>query len=135
MEKVVKLFIASFVTLIFFNLIAYIIGLSGIFLTPIGIIGLVLTVVAIGILASLIPLVNGTSFTWVLTLVMMIALLFSVNIPFGVWTLPVGLGLCSNLMNMFPVDLTNPLFAGYLFFLTIGSLGIIGAISATSSGS
>lgn len=124
-----KIFISCMVTLVLFNFVFYVSGLNADLLSAGSLIGFFLTLGAIAVVVSVIPLLNGGSvLQWFSSSLIMIGLFYSVNLSVLTYNVPIGIGLASNITNMFSSDMTALSFMPFLFFTAVGLIGIISGI-------
>lgn len=91
----------------------------------------IVTVIGLAIVLAMIPLTAGnTSIKWVFSIVFLIGIFAEINI-YGLHL--GGLGMATNLMKLFPDNVNESMFIGWLFFAMLGLLGFIGGIMAISS--
>jgi len=103
------------------------------------VIGLVITLGIIAVLISLIPLTSGSSAVkWFISTILVTCLLFSYSFTLDLIVFKrdvnVGIGLCGNLMGLFSSSVENITFMPYLFFLSIGLLGLISGVITLGGG-
>ncbi len=118
--------------LILFNFIAFLLGFNPSFFNPLSLIANFVVIGGLIALTALIPLINGGSsqITWIGKVGLMISILFSVNII----GFNLGLGLCSNLMNLGVADINNILCLPYYFFLGLGIMALISGVMSLGGG-
>ena len=130
-----KIFLSSVVTLLFFNIAFYIIGLNETLLSAGSIIGYFITLSVIAVIISIIPTTSaGSTITWLMRVVIIVSIIYSVSFNVLTYSLSVGVGLCTQLTNMFSSSVNSLEFIGWLFFTIIGIVGTISGIIAMSGG-
>lgn len=118
------------------NLATMFLGFNEFLLTSSSIISVIITVGLVAVGISLLPLTSGGSTArWLLSLILMVSLLFSVSFDIVTWHVQIGIGLCTNIMNLIPdgSNPTVPQFFLWICLLFVGILGVISAITSTAS--
>lgn len=130
-----KIFLSCLTTLILFNALFFITGYNTSIISYESILGVFLTLGGIAILISLIPTTSASgTIKWFMAIIIMTSIMYSITFTVLTYNLTVGIGLASNLTNMFSGDLNSLSFMPWLFFMVIGLIGLISGIMATSGG-
>lgn len=130
-----KIFLSSIITLLVFNIAFFITGYNDTLLSATSIIGYFLTLAVIAVVISIIPTTSaGSTITWLMRVVMVVSIIYSVSFNVLTYTLTVGVGLCSKLTNMFSSNVNNIGFIGWLFFMIIGLVGTVSGLLSMSGG-
>lgn len=131
-----KIFISSILTLAVFNIAFYIVGLNETLFSYGSIIGYFITLGVIAVGISIIPTTSaGSTITWLMRVVIVVSIIYSISFNVLTYTISVGMGLCTQLTNMFSSDINNITFIGWVFFTIIGLVGTISGIVSMSGGS
>ena len=130
-----KIFMGVFVTLLIANVTTFLAGITTNYLSFNNIISTFITIALIVVILAMIPFTQGGFILkWIAGIVVIISILFSINIG-GILGINLGLGLASNLMNLFPSNPNEPMFIGYLFFLMLGVIALVdGTLTVSGSG-
>lgn len=131
-----KVFLLCIMTLIFFNLLFWILGLNYEFITITSIISIFLVLGGIAIVVAIIPTTNaGGAVLWLMSMVIMAGLFYKVQVGILQYNIQVGIGLSTNLANMFSTNINELAFLPYIFFQLLGLGGVIsGMVLVASSG-
>jgi hypothetical protein len=126
-----KLFLSCLVALVFFNIVFFIMGLYGTLFSSSTVIGMIIALGLIAVGASVVPTVSVSgAITWFMAIVMTMSILYSFSFQVLSYPISYGLGLCSNLANMFSGDLSSIGFLPWLFFNSIGLIGLVSGVLA-----
>ncbi len=127
-------------TLAFFNLIFYLTGLMTSFIDVSGLIATFLLLGVVIVIVSFIPTTSaGGSIRWFLSAIIITSIIFKIG-PYTILEIPrveipqIGIGLCTNIMDIFGLDFNSFNFIPYLGFLFLGMIGLISGIMAMNSG-
>jgi len=124
-----KIFLGCLVTLILFNMIFFIAGLYGTLFTSSNVIGMIIALGLIAVGASVVPTVNVTgAIKWFMALTIVMSLLYSYQFSVLSYPISYGLGLCTNLTNLYSGDLSTIGFMPWLFFNGVGLVGLISGV-------
>jgi hypothetical protein len=124
-----KVFVSCIIVLLLFNFIFYVSGYNPDLLSVGSIIGIFVTLGGIAVIVSFIPTVSaGGTVQWFATSLIMVGLFYSVSFQVLSYNVHIGLGLASNITNMFSADMGTIAFMPFLFFTAIGLIGIISGI-------
>ncbi len=134
-----KIFVSCLIALVLFNFIFYVSGLNPDLLSAESLIGIFIALALIAVIASIIPTVSaGGTVSWFLWTAIMAGLFYSVSfdIQLGIFSrhIIIGFGLASHLTEMFVGDINNVSFIPWLFFTTIGLIGVISGIVMAGGG-
>jgi hypothetical protein len=130
-----KIFLGALVTLILFNMVFFIAGLYGTLFTSSNVIGMVIALGLITVGASIVPTVNVTgAIKWFMALTIVMSLLYSFQFTVLSYPISYGLGLCSNLSNLYSGDLSTIGFLPWLFFNSVGLVGLISGVMTIGGG-
>jgi hypothetical protein len=131
-----KIFISCLITLILFNVVFYILGISSYLLSWNVIFGLFTTLGIIAVVVSVLPVVDSESAAqWFVSVVFVVALMFSVQLNILTYSFPVGLGLATHVIEVFDSDPNTLAFLPWLFFTGIGLIGTLtGILTMAGSG-
>lgn len=129
-----KVFAGSLFTLILFNMVFYLSGYSPSILNAGQLLGTFITIGLIAIGIALIPFTTSSSTVrWFMSIVIVISLIYSVSFNILTWNVTIGVGLSTNLANMFPSSTSSIAFMPWLFFTFLGLLGLVSGIVAIST--
>jgi len=128
-----KVFLSCLMTLILFNFVFYLITTSG-QLVPVDIIiGNLITLGLITVVASVIPFTGGeTAMRWFFSTIMMLCIIFRLDITILTYNVSVGIGLGSNMINLFAGDIAGLGLLPFLFFTFISLIATISGIMLTA---
>jgi hypothetical protein len=99
-------------------------------------IGVFITIGTVAVIMSVIPLLSaGGTVSWFGSSLIMLSLFYSVGFDVLGYHLQIGVGLASNMTNMFNSDLNSITFLPYFFFLALGVVGTLAGIVMMSGGS
>ena len=136
-----KIFISILATLIFFNIIFYVISLSGFLFYESDIVSVFLTLGVIAIGVSIAPIVDSEGpIVWFMSIIVICSILYQIKLTIPVIHVnlpPIGVGLVTRLTNL-PVcssDINSIWFMPFIFFHTLGLMGVISGILSISGGS
>jgi hypothetical protein len=136
-----KIFLSVLVTLIFFNIVFYLIGYNSEIVSTDRIIGVFITLGVIALLAGLLPLTDvGAPAKWLMSIISILSILYAITIPLSkipLLKLPdqkYGVGLASSLIGMFSSDPASISFIPFLFFTSLSLIGVISGMMAISGG-
>lgn len=130
-----KVFVSCLIALVLFNFVFYVSGLNPDLLSVGSLIGIFITIGGIAVVVSVIPFLNtGGSVSWFGNSLIMLGLFYSVGFDVLSYHVQIGIGLASNLTNMFNSDLNSITFMPYLFFLALGVVGTLAGIIMMSGG-
>jgi len=126
-----KLFLSCLVALVFFNIVFFIMGLYGTLFSSSTVIGMIIALGLIAVGASVVPTVSVSgSIKWFMAIVMVMSILYSFSFTVLSYPISYGLGLCSNLANMYSGDLSTIGFLPWLFFNSVGLIGLVSGVMA-----
>ena len=128
-----KVFLSCLTVLILFNFVFYLVTSSG-QLVPVDIIiGNLITLGLITVVASVIPFTGGeTAMKWFFSTIMMLCIIFRLDITILTYNVSVGLGLGSNMINLFAGDISGLGLLPFLFFTFISLIATISGIMLTA---
>src|SRR4030042_5769580 len=130
-----KIFLSCLTTLILFNLLFFLTGYNTSFLSYDSVTGIFITLGIIAVIVSALPLVDSEStMKWFLHTIIICSILYSFSFKILGYPINVGIGLASNLSNMFSSDIATLSFMPWLFFTFLGLLGVICGVISTSGG-
>jgi hypothetical protein len=131
-----KIFMVCLTVLLLSNFVVYFVSTGGEQVLTLGdlIIKNFITLGLIAILASVIPLTEGgTSIRWFVGTLTILVMLFKIDLTVLTYNVSVGVGLASNIINIFS-DTSGLNLLPYVFFIFIGLLATISGIVLTSGG-
>jgi hypothetical protein len=124
-----KIFVTCLIILFLFNLGFYILGVSTYLLSWSVIFGLFTTLGIIAVAISVLPIVDSESAVqWFVSIVFVVALLYSVNLNILTYNFPVGIGLATHVIEVFDSDPEALSFLPWLFFNGVGLIGVLSGI-------
>lgn len=129
------LFIKVVAFLGFINFILYLANIS--ILMNIG--SIITTFVSLGLIVvaiSILPFVNSgsQSVKWFIITALVVAMLYSIQFDVMTWHVVIGLGLVTNITNLFSSSPTHISFLPFLFFNFLGFIALISGILGMGSG-
>jgi hypothetical protein len=131
-----KIFMVCLTVLLLSNFVVYFVSTGGEQVLTLSdlIIKNFITLGLIAILASVIPLTEGgTSIRWFVGTLTILVMLFKIDLTVLTYNVSVGVGLASNIINIFS-DTSGLNLLPYVFFIFIGLLATISGIVLTSGG-
>ena len=129
-----KIFLSCTITLILFNMIFFLSGVTPTLLTWETVFGALITLGVIAVVVSVIPIADSeTTMRWFMSSVFMVCMFYSVNVSVLTYNLTVGIGLVTRLTSLFSNNINSIGFIPYLFFTFIGLAGVITGIVAVGS--
>jgi hypothetical protein len=121
--------------LILFNVVFYLTTNSGQLVPTELIIGNLITLGLIAVVASVVPFTGGeTALRWFFSTIMMLCIVFRLDLQILTYTLSIGIGLGSNMINLFAGDITGLGLLPFLFFTFISLIATISGIMLTAGG-
>lgn len=130
-----KIFISCLVTLILFNILFFVTGLNSELFTYDKVLATFVTLGIIAVVISALPIIDSEStMRWFVSIVIICSIMYSITFNVLGYNITIGVGLASNLTNMFVANINNISFLPWLFFTSISLLGIISGIMAMSGG-
>jgi hypothetical protein len=119
----------------FINFVLYLADVSN--LLDIG--SIITTFVSLGLIVvaiSILPFVNSgsSSVKWFIITALVVAMLYSVQFDVMTWHVVIGLGLITNITNLFSSSPTNISFLPFLFFNFLGFIALVSGIIGLGSG-
>jgi hypothetical protein len=130
-----KVFLSCLTVLILFNVVFYLITTSEQLIPTELIIGNLITLGLIAVVASVVPFTGGeTALRWFFSTIMMLCIVFRLDLQILTYTLSIGIGLGSNMINLFAGDITGLGLLPFLFFTFISLIATISGIMLTAGG-
>lgn len=130
-----KIFLSVIVTLIIFNIVFYLTGYNSEIVSTKRIIGVLITLGIIAIMLGFVPVTDmGTPAKWLMSLITMISILFSISFQVLTHDVTIGVGLASSLITMFSSDPASINFIPFLFFTALSLIGVISGMLTISGG-
>jgi hypothetical protein len=127
-------FLKSMGILIFFNLIAFILGyLPSLFNINsfIGVFIIIIPFVVVAALASFLVPDMPQTIRWIASLGILTGILVKIDLPV---VGEIGIGLCTNMMTLGVADINNISCLVYYFFLIIGLIASVSGVMSMNSG-
>lgn len=118
----------------FFNFVLYIANIGNL-LSISSIITTFVSLGAIAVAVSLIPLIHASdTMRWFMSTAIVVALLYSISFSFLTWNITIGLGLVTNITNLFNSNPNQIGFLPWIFFQFIGFIVLLAGIYGLGSG-
>lgn len=130
-----KIFISCMATLIIFNLLFFLTGYNTSWIAWDSVTGVFITLGIIAVIVSALPLIDSEStMKWFMHTIIICSIMYSFSFTILGYPINVGIGLASNLANMFSSDINTIAFMPWLFFTFTGLLGVICGVISVSGG-
>jgi hypothetical protein len=130
-----KVFLSCLVVLILFNVIFYLITTNGQLVLTNSIFSSLITLGLIAVVASVVPFTGGeTALRWFFSTLLMVGIVFGTDVTVLGYTFPIGIGLGSNMINLFSADVSGLGMLPFLFFTFISLIATISGIMLTAGG-